>query len=83
MSSIPEPSVYQTLQELNSSLESSLKKLKTDPLKSALQRALHDDKKLPDKDLNDLAGRTVDLLGEIDTLLEPAHLVLADHFFGA
>lgn len=82
MGSVPEPNVYQTLQELNNHLRSSLNALSREPLRSALKHALHDDKKLPDKELADLAGQTIDLLGEIDVLLEPAHMILADHFFG-
>ncbi|KAK8157443.1 O-methyltransferase-domain-containing protein [Phyllosticta citrichinensis] len=37
---------------------------------------------LPDPELTKLANKSIDLLHEIEQMLEPGHLVLADHFLG-
>lgn len=71
-----------SLQELNIKIQQSLQKLQQEPIRTILQNALHDDKGLPDKELLTLASSTIDLLAEAETLLQPANLVLADHFLG-
>lgn len=47
-----------------------------------LLAALHDHDRLPDKRLAGLASQSVDMLHQIEQLLEPGPLVLADHFLG-
>jgi hypothetical protein len=75
-------SIERTLAHLNSSLESSLLQLRlhADP---TLECALHCTETLPDAAISQLASKTLDLLSEVRLLLEPGHLVLADHFMGA
>lgn len=70
------------LLDLIDSLKAASRKLKGDA-KTSLQTALHDTEKLPDQKLSLLASETLDLLSEIRLLLEPGHLILADHFLGA
>jgi hypothetical protein len=70
------------LSALRQTLRDSLETLNTPTIASELQAALHDDKQLPDKDIANLASDTVDLLSGVEKLLQPAHLVLADHFLG-
>ncbi|KAL4886431.1 S-adenosyl-L-methionine-dependent methyltransferase [Aspergillus karnatakaensis] len=72
-----------TLSILNASLQEAVAQLKG-PLNAERLAALHDhdEGKLPDAALSDLAARTVDLLHEAEQLLEPSSLVLADHFLG-
>ena len=48
-----------------------------------LQRALHSDRSLPQKQVATMAAEIVNLLHRVERLLEPGHLVLADHFLGA
>ncbi|KAF2179237.1 putative O-methyltransferase [Zopfia rhizophila CBS 207.26] len=50
--------------------------------KLLLQSALHDTHNLPDQKTEKLASQALDLLSEVRLLLEPGHLVLADHFLG-
>ncbi|KIA75384.1 hypothetical protein HK57_00103 [Aspergillus ustus] len=54
------------------------------PLNAERLAALHNhsEGKLPDAALSELAGKTVDLLHQVEQLLEPSSLVLADHFLG-
>ncbi|KAL2842716.1 pyridoxal phosphate-dependent transferase [Aspergillus pseudoustus] len=54
------------------------------PLNAERLAALHNhsEGKLPDVALGELAGKTIDLLHQIEQLLEPSSLVLADHFLG-
>src|SRR5437667_7084203 len=73
----------QILEKLVSDLSSSLSALRDPAIQSQLQEALHNDKKLPDKNMTPVASEVVDMLHQIDRLLEPAHLVLADHFLGS
>lgn len=84
MPSLPfgEENLATVLSNLQQNLGASLASLKSAKIASELQAALHDDKSLPDKALAGLASDTVDLLAEIEKLLQPAHLVLADHFLG-
>lgn len=70
------------LSALQQTLRASLEGLKSPRIAAQLQVALHDDKHLPDKTIASLASDTVDLLSEVEKLLQPAHLVLADHFLG-
>lgn len=71
----------ETLTLLNASLKATLYILKGSA-NAELLAALHDHDKLPDKKMAGLAYQAVDLLHEIEQLLEPGPLVLADHFFG-
>lgn len=71
------------LTHLQATLRASLETLKSAKVAPELQAALHDDKNLPDKALARLASDTIDLLSQLEQLLQPAHLVLADHFLGA
>lgn len=73
----------ETLTRLIDSLESALGVLKGDKnVYAQLQASLHDYSQLPDKHLASLAGKAVDRLHEVERLLEPGPLVLADHFLG-
>ncbi|KAI1824922.1 S-adenosyl-L-methionine-dependent methyltransferase [Xylaria intraflava] len=69
------------LQQLVDSLRSASHKLGGD-LNQSLNAALHDDTKLPDRKASLLASEALDLLSELRLLLEPGHLILADHFMG-
>jgi gliotoxin/aspirochlorine biosynthesis O-methyltransferase len=75
-------SLEKTLTGLEATLETFLSALRHEDTKVQLQKALHDDRGLPDKQASSAAARVVDRLGEIQHLLEPAHLILADHFLG-
>ena len=70
------------LSKLVRDLKVSFKSLNDDAVAKELQAALHDPKQLPDKKMAGLASEAVDLLGELDLLLEPGHMILADHFLG-
>ncbi|KAL4913033.1 O-methyltransferase-domain-containing protein [Aspergillus aurantiobrunneus] len=72
-----------TLSILNASLAEASAQL-TGPLNTERLAALHDHREeiLPDAALSDLAARTIDLLHQVEQLLEPSSLVLADHFLG-
>jgi hypothetical protein len=72
-----------TLSVLCSSLQEITAQLQG-PLQSELQASLHDHRegKLPDAKLGQLAARTIDLLHQVEQLLEPSSVVLADHFLG-
>ncbi|KAI0456048.1 putative O-methyltransferase [Xylaria acuta] len=70
------------LVDLNQKLRSYIDELQSDEPSSQLQRELHNGDRLPDKQLARLSAETIDLLAEVEHLLEPAHLVLADHFLG-
>ncbi|KAI0468893.1 S-adenosyl-L-methionine-dependent methyltransferase [Xylaria cf. heliscus] len=69
------------LHNLINSLKSASHRLSGD-LNQSLNAALHDDTKLPDRKTSLLAAQALDLLSEIRLLLEPGHLILADHFMG-
>lgn len=73
---------HDILQKLVLDLKTSLAALKEEPTRSQLQDALHDDKRLPDRDTLVQSSEAIDLLHQVGQLLEPAHLVLADHFLG-
>ncbi|KAH8160893.1 hypothetical protein CIB48_g7358 [Xylaria polymorpha] len=69
------------LQHLIDSLKSASHRLRGD-LNQSLNATLHDDTKLPDRKTSLLAAQALDLLSELRLLLEPGHLILADHFMG-
>ncbi|KAF4948218.1 hypothetical protein FGADI_9810 [Fusarium gaditjirri] len=75
-------SLIQTLVQLEASLTAFLSVLTNDGVKEELQQTLHNDQDLPNKDILQRATSVVDKLGEMQLILEPAHLILADHFFG-
>ncbi|OJD30959.1 o-methyltransferase [Diplodia corticola] len=72
------------LTSLNSDLEGLLQTLKSEEVNLKLHNSLHDhgEGALPDPKLSKLASKSIDLLHEIEQMLEPGHLVLADHFLG-
>ena len=74
--------VEELLEQLISSLKSSLRLLTADDIRAHLDATLHNDRKLPEKKLASMASATIDLLHQVEQLLEPSHLVLADHFLG-
>lgn len=69
---------------VNRHLEATIQQLSDKKLHSGLQNALHyhDESKLPVTSTADLANRSIDLLHQLETLLEPGHLILANHFPG-
>jgi hypothetical protein len=72
-----------TLSILSASLKEATSQLQG-PLNAERLAALHDHRegKLPDAVLSELAAQTIDLLHQVEQLLEPSSLVLADHFLG-
>ena len=70
------------LSNLIAHLKTSLSVLKDATVAKELLAVLHDPKQLPNMRMSGLAAEAIDLLGEIDLLLEPGHMVLADHFLG-
>ena len=70
------------LHELIHGLEASLRALNEESVARELKVALHDPEKLPNRNVAGLAEKAINLLGELDLLLEPGHMVLADHFLG-
>jgi hypothetical protein len=70
------------LEQLISSLRSSVQLLTADDTQTYLDTTLHNDTILPEKKLATMASETIDLLHQVEQLLEPGHLVLADHFLG-
>lgn len=72
-----------TLKVLGASLQEAVSQL-TGPLNDERLTALHDpsEGKLADADLGELAAHTIDLLNQVEQLLEPSTMVLADHFLG-
>lgn len=75
-------SIEGLLQHLISSLNGSLGSLKIDATRAHLDAILHNDAKLPEKKIAAMASEAIDLLHQIEQILEPGHLVLADHFLG-
>ncbi|KAF4335435.1 O-methyltransferase [Fusarium beomiforme] len=75
-------SLLQTLVRLEASLTAFISVLTKDEVKKELKELLHNQQDLPDKQVLQRATSVVDKLGEMQAILEPAHLVLADHFFG-
>ncbi|KAG2417905.1 hypothetical protein HFD88_001004 [Aspergillus terreus] len=72
-----------TLKILGASLQEALSQL-TGPLNEERLAALHDhsEGRLVDANLGEAAAYTIDLLHQVEQLLEPSSLVLADHFLG-
>lgn len=72
------------LQSLNGQLGSVRDQLKG-RLHEELQASLHNHDKgaLPDSRIASVAARSIDLLHQTEQILEPGHLVLADHFLGS
>lgn len=72
------------LQSLNSQLSSVRNQLKG-KLHGELQDLLHNHDKgvLPDSRIANLAAQSIDLLHDVEQMLEPGHLILADHFLGS
>lgn len=58
--------------------------LKEPVVNAMLMEELHDtaNMKLPNMEASSLASQTIDVLHETIQLLQPGHLVLADHFLG-
>ncbi|KAM0545777.1 hypothetical protein ACHAPJ_011201 [Fusarium lateritium] len=75
-------SLQETLLGLEATLGAFLSILNSEATKNQLQQLLHDDQKLPNQEVSQRAASIVDRLGELQYLLEPAPLILADHFFG-
>jgi gliotoxin/aspirochlorine biosynthesis O-methyltransferase len=75
-------SIEGLLEHLISSLNDSLGALKTGATRAHLDAVLHNDTKLPEKKIATMASEAINLLHQIGQLLEPGHLVLADHFLG-
>lgn len=73
-------SVSRLLLDLNQSLQDSLKSLGS--LANKLDETLHHEVQLPDPEALKNAAETVDLLHQIQVLLDPKGLILADHFLG-
>lgn len=69
------------LHDLAGTLKSTLTQLKSCP-EGSLETLLHNAGELPDKNLYSAASEALTYLSEIRLLLEPGHLVLADHFLG-
>lgn len=72
------------LQSLNKQLGYVRDQLKGRP-QEELQASLHDHDQgvLPDSRIGSVAAQSIDLLHEVEQMLEPGHLVLADHFLGS
>ena len=51
-------------------------------ISAEISHRLHDPARLPDKETAALAAQAVDLLHETERILQPSHLILADHFLG-
>ncbi|KAK8119943.1 uncharacterized protein PG998_004569 [Apiospora kogelbergensis] len=68
------------LSEVGKSLESCLKTLKS--LGPRLEEAIHHDERLPDAQVLEKAAQAVDLANQVQQLLDPSELILADHFLG-
>ena len=82
MENKPSQDLENIVNVLKTNVEFCLDILKTRSIKDELQKALHDDRSLPDKKIAAAAAETINLLHEAERLLEPGHLVLADHFLG-
>ena len=68
--------------KLTKDLKATLTGLQDEAVASELRKELHDDKKLPNKEITLAASEAIDLLGQIEQILEPSPLILADHFLG-
>ncbi|OCL06619.1 putative O-methyltransferase [Glonium stellatum] len=70
------------LKELIFNLQTSIAAFQSNPTSTKLNEALHCDEQLPDKNISALAFNAINLLSEVQQILEPGHLILADHFLG-
>lgn len=73
-------SLSRILFDLNKSLQVNLKNIKS--LGNKLDETLHHEVQLPDLEVLGKAAEAVDLLHQIQVLLDPKGLILADHFLG-
>ncbi|KAA8645297.1 O-methyltransferase gliM [Aspergillus tanneri] len=71
-----------TLQTLVQMLTTLKRQLNEPTLQADISNRLHDPNTLPDQALMSLAAQAVDILYEIEQILQPAQLILADHFLG-
>ena len=71
-----------TLSKLIQDLKLSVRSFEDEDVAKELKDVLHDPQQLPDKRTASLAAEAVDLLGDLDLVLEPGHIILADHFLG-
>lgn len=71
---------HQVLTDLSQNLEWSLLKLQR--LGPELSQSLHNDLQLPDRAIALVAAKAIDTLRQIQLLLDPPVLILADHFLG-
>lgn len=79
----PAQELQSVFKVLKLNLKHCLHAFKNGEMREELQKALHDDQSLPDKQIAASAAATINLLHELEQLLEPGHLVLADHFLGS
>lgn len=72
-----------TLTILESTLKSAVNLLSGDQNAERLAKLHnHGESELPDLKAAELSTRVVNLLGQVEQLLEPSSLILADHFLG-
>lgn len=81
ITAVERSSLESTLKTLISQVEATRNALLQNGQRGLLQ-TLHTDKDLPDSAVEALAGKAINILHETKQLLEPGHLVLADHFLG-
>lgn len=81
-SQVAQQDARSALGSLNATLREALERLESEPVKSELHDGLHHETNLPERELAQLAADTVDLAARVEQMLEPAPLVLADHFLG-
>lgn len=78
----PEDCLSLVLDNMTSQLTTFKHFLATPTMNTALRNKLHNSNGLPDKNIAALAARAVDVLHEVQLMLQPAQLILADHFLG-
>lgn len=78
----PEDCLSLVLDNMTSQLMTFKHFLATPTMDMALRNKLHDSNGLPDKNIAALAAKAVDVLHEVQLKLQPAQLILADHFLG-
>lgn len=71
-----------TLNTLVQMLTMLKQRLSEPALQAEIDSRLHDPETLPDKEIVPLAAKAVNVLHEIEQMLQPAQLILADHFLG-
>jgi hypothetical protein len=70
------------LAKLVADLRISWDALNHESVRLEIQDALHKNDRLPERKMASTASDAVDLLHQLQQLLEPGHLILADHFLG-